>query len=273
MTTARITRRFIGTLTTSNLALGSAIVTMAAAAAASLWLQSRLLTQNEQMAGELREMQRLLGTLARRGTVDQRGRPAPSSFAGRADEPVVLANLGEHAIGAPQAPVTIVEFTDLECPFCAKFHSTTFPQLKRDYIDTGKVRFVTRDVPLEKLHPLALTAAKASRCAGEQGRFWEMRSQVLANNVALTRAAMTTFAVSLGVEPLKFDRCTDDPSRFAADLDKDRADALSIGVTATPTFVIGRVERGVLRGTRIAGARPYPVFDEQIKRLLASLAR
>ncbi len=76
-------------------------------------------------------------------------------------------------LGDPGAPVTIIEFSDFQCPFCQKFHSETFPQIKKTYIDTGKVRFVYRDFPLS-FHPGAQPAAEAAECAHAQGKFWEM---------------------------------------------------------------------------------------------------
>ncbi len=106
-------------------------------------------------------------------------------------------------LGSPDAPLTMVEFTDLECPFCRQFYATTFEQLKTAYIDTNKLRYVSRDFPLEAIHPLAVTAARAARCAGAQGRFWEMRHGILKNNVALTKE----FFLS-GAEALQLDRAT-----------------------------------------------------------------
>ncbi|MCM2313008.1 MAG: DsbA family protein, partial [Steroidobacteraceae bacterium] len=76
-----------------------------------------------------------------------------------------------NVIGRENAPVTIIEFTDLQCPYCARHATQTFPRLQREYIDTGKLRYTSRDLPLP-FHSFAMPAAVASRCAGEQGRFW-----------------------------------------------------------------------------------------------------
>src|SRR5262249_6919584 len=81
---------------------------------------------------------------------------------------------GWYAVGRADAPVTIVEFADYQCPFCKRFHMNTYSELKKNYIDTGKVRFVSRDLPLE-FHPYALKAAEAARYAGDQGKYWELR--------------------------------------------------------------------------------------------------
>src|SRR5665213_2353557 len=81
---------------------------------------------------------------------------------------------GGFSLGSNDAPVTIVEFTDYQCPFCRGFESTTFSEIRKKYIDTGKVRFVVRDLPLAEMHPDAMQAAEAAHCAGDQGQFWRM---------------------------------------------------------------------------------------------------
>src|ERR1035441_4839957 len=93
------------------------------------------------------------------------------------EEQVVKAKVnleGFAMLGSKEAPLTIVEFTDYQCPFCQRFHTTAFPELKKNYIDTGKVRFYSRDMPLD-FHPDAMRAAEAARCASDQGQFWRLR--------------------------------------------------------------------------------------------------
>ena len=92
------------------------------------------------------------------------------------------------ALGRPDAPVTLVEFSDYQCPFCGRFFSATLSTLKRDYIDTGKVRYVFRDYPLAQIHPQARKAAEAAHCAGDQGKYWEMHDRLFRNQKALTPA-------------------------------------------------------------------------------------
>src|SRR6187401_1393992 len=115
---------------------------------------------------ELRQIRQLLERLTTPGVA-----PAPRV----AGEHVTLSLKTGHMLGSPGAPLTIVEFTDLQCPFCRQFHATTFEKLRADYIDTKKLRYFSRDFPIVELHPLSATAARASRCAGDQGKFWEMR--------------------------------------------------------------------------------------------------
>src|SRR5207249_4237126 len=106
------------------------------------------------------------------------------------------------SIGRSDAPVVMVEFTDYQCPFCQRFHMTAFNDLKREYIDTGKIRYVSRDLPLP-MHPHAMSAANAARCAGEQNRekFWEMRHRLIVNANQLGTDKYTALA-----DELKLDR-------------------------------------------------------------------
>jgi protein-disulfide isomerase len=182
---------------------------------------------------------------------------------------VKLADVRGYAIGKPDAPLTMIEFTDMQCPFCRQFHLTTFDQLKKNYIDTGKLRYVSRDFPLEAIHPLALTSAKAARCAGEQGKFWELRHQVMLNNAQLNPQMIGTLADDLKLEMPAFRACTDQTARFEADIRKDIADGTSIGVSGTPSFVVGRSTANGVDGVLLVGALPYAAFEARFKELLA----
>jgi len=163
----------------------------------------------------------------------------------------------------------MVEFTDLQCAFCRRFHITTFEQLKKEYIDTGKLRYVSRDFPLAALHPLAMSAAQAARCAGEQGKFWEMRHTILVNNTALTSDAFAAFAQDLKLNADRFKSCTSDSVRYQAEIQKEIAEGASVGITGTPSFIIGRTLPTGLDGVRIVGAQPYAAFDAQLKKLFS----
>jgi protein-disulfide isomerase len=170
-------------------------------------------------------------------------------------------------LGRPDAPLTLVEFTDLECPYCRAFHVGTFEQLKREYIDTGKLRFVSRDFPLD-FHANARPAALAVRCAGEQGKFWEMRHGVTLNAAALSRQVYDRLAAELGLDSGRFAACIA-AEQYRAAIDRDVADAMSIGVSGTPTFVLGPTTAGTsVEGQRIVGALPFATFETQIKALL-----
>src|SRR5471032_1978451 len=123
---------------------------------------------------------------------------------------VTLTSVGGDSLGSADAPLTMVEFTDLQCPYCRQFHMTTFEQIKKAYIDTGKVRYVSRDFPLDTLHPLAVAAARATRCAGEESKSWEMRHAILVSNANLRQDIFVDLARDLRLDIGVFKRCVDD---------------------------------------------------------------
>lgn len=170
---------------------------------------------------------------------------------------------GWYSLGREDAQVVMIEFTDLQCSFCRRFHATTFPQLKSDYIDAGKMRFVTLDLPLP-IHPYAREAAEAARCAGAQGKFWVFRAAVLNAEDPPTPDELTTEARNVGLDFSAFTRCRE-LKQFAADIKGDENNAIAAGITGTPSFVIGRVDNGWLEGTKVRGNRPYTTFQAIIE--------
>ena len=208
---------------------------------------------------ELRQIRQLLEKLA--GAPSRA--PAPE-----ANRRVQLSIAGGYSIGNPDAPLTMVEFTDLQCPFCRHFYMTTFERLKTAYIDTNKLRYVSRDFPLEAIHPMALSAARAARCAGAQGRFWDMRHAILKHNAALTNESFLSEAAALQLDASRFRTCVDDANAFSTEIAHDMADAERVGVTGTPSFVIGRTSGSRLDGILVMGAQPYEAFDAQLKAFL-----
>ena len=226
--------------------------------------------QNEQILNELKAIRQLLEKLA--GPLGQpAGGPVPAAAA-PVDDKVKLANVTGFVLGRADAPLTIVEYTDLQCAFCRQFHTTAFEQLKKEYIDTGKLRYVSRDFPLETIHPQAIAAARASRCAADQGKFWEMRHSILVNNTQLTSDVFATFAQDLKMNVASFKACAGESSKYQADIQKDVMEGASVGVSGTPSFVIGRTTATGLDGVRVVGAQPFAAFDAKLKALLAKPA-
>ena len=213
--------------------------------------------QADTLIKEIRELRRAIDGLR-----------APRAGAERPpDEKVRVDLTGANVLGRADAPVTLVEFTDLECPFCRSFHVGAFERLKREYIDTGKVRFVTRDFPLE-IHPNARSAALAVRCAGEQGKFWEMRHSVTLNASSLGPMTYDRLAGELGLDASRFTACIA-ANRYQGEIEKDMTEALKVGVSGTPSFVLGPTTPGTtVEGQKIVGAQPFPVFETRIKSLL-----
>ncbi len=196
------------------------------------------------------------------------GLRAPRAGAERPPDVKVRVDLaGAPVLGRADAPVTLVEFTDLECPYCRAFHVGAFERLKREYIDTGKVRFITRDFPLD-FHPNARPAALAVRCAGEQGKFWEMRHVVTLHASSLGPPTYDRLAGELKLDTTRFQACIA-ADRYRAEIDRDVAEATKAGVTGTPSFVLGATTPGTaVEGLRIVGAQPFGVFEARIKALL-----
>jgi protein-disulfide isomerase len=188
------------------------------------------------------------------------------------NDPVArVRSVGTAVLGRADAPVTLVEFSDYECSFCQQYHADSFESIKRDFIDTGKVRYVVRDFPLPR-HKFAMGAARAVRCAGEQGKFWEMRSAVFRSTDALNADAIAEIGGTIKVAegPLRACMATD---RHDAGIRKDMEDAAAAGVTATPAFVLGLSAGDGVKGERFLGALPYADFAARINALLESAPR
>jgi protein-disulfide isomerase len=194
-------------------------------------------------------------------------RPAPGAAA--AGGPVRASTAGAPFLGRADAPVTIVEFSDYQCPFCQRFFATTLPAIKKDYIDVGKVRYVFRDYPLDQLHPLARKAAEAAHCAGEQGKYWEMHDALFRNPATLAPPQLADHARSIGLDGPAFAECLAS-GRHAARVERGLADGAAAGVRGTPAFVIGKTKASdVVEGTPIRGAQPLDTFRRIIDQALA----
>jgi len=172
----------------------------------------------------------------------------------------------QFSLGNTDAPVTMVEFTDYQCPYCKRFHDTTFSRLREKYIDTGKLRYVTMDLPL-KFHQQARPAANAARCAGEQGSFWQMRKTLFSNPRALGRQALLAYASDLSLDVSAFQVCLDE-NRHEKAIQTDIQAARRAGFTGTPSFVIGKNVNGQVNGVTLIGSKPLLEFENQIQRLL-----
>ncbi|MDQ6618846.1 MAG: DsbA family protein [Pseudomonadota bacterium] len=170
-------------------------------------------------------------------------------------------------LGRDDAPLVLVEYTDYQCPFCQQFHNAAWNDIKKNYIDTGKVRFVSRDFPLD-FHDNAKRAAVAAHCGAEQGKFWEFRHLLHVNADKLQADKLIAYAKDTGLDVAKFSTCvlTD---KYKDEVEKSYAEGLAAGVSGTPSFILGRVENGKLQGVRIVGAMPYSAFDSKIQEMLS----
>jgi protein-disulfide isomerase len=163
-------------------------------------------------------------------------------------------------IGDENAPITVIEFTDYECPFCGRHYDQTYGQIKSEYIDTGKVKLVVRDYPLS-FHPHAMKGAMAANCAADQGKYFEMHDLLFANQAAWSALpdAVPTFkqyAGQLGLNQSTFDSCIDSDAH-KDEINKDLADGSASGISGTPGFwVLGPDGQSQL----ISGAYPFETF-------------
>ena len=182
----------------------------------------------------------------------------------------VRTSLGDAPmLGRADAPVTLVEWSDYQCPFCQRFFATTLSALKKHYVDTGKVRYVFRDFPLDQMHPQARKAAEAAHCAVEQGKYWEMHEVLFQNQRTLAPPQLTVHARTVGVDGSKFDECLSS-GRPAARVERGLADGAAVGVQGTPTFVVGKTKPGdFVESTQIRGAQPLEMFRRIIDQTLA----
>lgn len=221
--------------------------------------------QADAILSELKAIHQLLQAQGAKGS-------APSTTPTAAPAPPDKVHLkmasGWHWIGRADAPVTIVEFTDYQCPFCRKYHTANFPELKKNYIDTGKVRFVSRDLPLD-FHPNAQRAAEAAWCAGEQNKYWELRDTMITNSTDLSKEAIAKYAQTNALDLASFQACAD-ADKYKAEIEKSIADAGTVGISGTPSFVIGKTSTDAVDGDRVVGAVPEAVFETEIQKFITA---
>lgn len=166
-------------------------------------------------------------------------------------------------LGEADAPVVIVEFSDYECTFCKAFFTERLPEIKREFIDTGKARLEFRDFPLSR-HPRARPAAAAAACADRQQRFFDMHETLFANQGRFSDQQLRGFAAELGLDLAAYDACMQDPA-IQAQIDEDLVAARQARISGTPAFLIG-VQRGDrITGTFIIGFQPSTVFATEIR--------
>jgi protein-disulfide isomerase len=201
--------------------------------------------------------------------VQLQSRPAQPPGSGQPQN-VVLSVDGAVFKGNQNAKVTLIEFTDYQCPFCARHLNQTAPQIDKEYIQTGKVKYVMRDFPIPSLHPQAFKGHEAAHCAGEQGKYWEMHGRLFANQKAMSPKDLSAHAEALALELPKFQQCLDS-GKYAAKVSKDQAEGQKAGVIGTPSFFLGLTEPNgstVKTVKTVKGAQPYAAFKDALDGLL-----
>jgi protein-disulfide isomerase len=174
---------------------------------------------------------------------------------------------GDPVLGAATAPVTIVEFSDYQCPYCRRFQQQVFPKLKREFIDQGLVRFIHKDLPLP-FHQQAEATAAVARCAEQQEAFWPVHQALYDQQSCLECRGPAPIAVAAGLNGDALDRCLRQPAILEA-VRSNRSEAALHDISATPTFVIGpTIGRERHRGGVVEGALPWPQFKALIEQQL-----
>lgn len=220
--------------------------------------EEQIRTIGEQILSSLNEIKQLLAASAR---------PAPGPQP--PGPPSALATHGEAFRGEGSATVAVVEYADFECPFCGQYEHDVYPQIAKDFVQTGKVKYFYRDLPL-LMHPHAMIASRAARCAGEQGKFWEMHDSLFARQNAIRDVDMPGRAKELGLSTTKFSECLSS-DRYTEDINKSGAEAQKMGIQGTPTFFIGKAgaDGEVTNLKMIVGTAPYDTFKSAIEDALA----
>ncbi len=172
---------------------------------------------------------------------------------------------GDWFRGDPNAPVTLIEYSDYQCPFCSRHVSQTAPLIEDQYVKTGLVKHVFKDFPLSSIHPQAEKAAEAAHCAGAQNQYWAMHDKLFALQQAWAGKAEAVdmfkkYAADLGLDTAAFNTCLDS-GQFAAEVSQDQAEGVQKGVTGTPAFFINT--------WFVSGAQPFEVFQQTIKKAQA----
>ena len=181
--------------------------------------------------------------------------------------PVDLGN--RPAKGSTSAKLTLIEFSDYQCPFCARHTKDTNPQLQKEYVDSGKVRYVYFDMPLESIHKSAFKAAEATRCAGDLGKYWEMHERLFASQQKLE--PWSEHAKALDLNATMFDNCMSS-GKYAQAVRADIAVAQKLGISGTPSFLLALSDpkdpQKVTGLSLVRGAQPFNNFKTELDKAL-----
>lgn len=212
------------------------------------------------------------------GAAVQGGTNLPTALASASDAPigpVKVSTADSPVLGDKNAKLTMVEFSDYECPFCKQYFTNTYTELKKDYVDTGKMKIVYRNLPLS-FHQNAHKEAEAALCVRDQGgdtAYWkyhdELFTRTTSNGTGLSLDQLPTIAGEIGLDGTAIKSCIDS-GKYVKKVDADLADANTYGATGTPSFFIGKdLGDNSINGTLIVGAQPLSAFKALIDQQLA----
>ena len=232
--------------------------------------QSRELTELQKQIQELKEGQANI-----QKQLDEIKKLLLSAQAANQPQPpreITIDISGNPFKGDPNAKLTLIEFSDYQCPFCSRYVRETLPEIQKEYVATGKLKYVFRDFPIESLHQNALLASSATHCAGDQNKYWEMHDRLFVNQNALGLADMPAHAKALGLDESKFKQCLE-TKKYEPTIRERIAEGVSFGIQGTPTFFVGFTtpnDPKVKIIASISGARPYASFKEILEKVLSS---
>lgn len=198
-------------------------------------------------------------------------------------DPGTLSKAEDNTLGDPNAPITIEEFADFQCPFCERFHQETEPLLRQYYVDTGKVHFVYRsmgnfvsdNIARGKGTPATTEsrdAALAAYCAGDQNKFWDMHAHLFANVLgedagSFTDKRLKAIAETVGLDTAAFNSCYDS-GKYLDRIQKDAEDGQAANVNGTPGFLVTYTVNGETKTKLIEGAQPFSSFQTELEAIL-----
>ena len=178
---------------------------------------------------------------------------------------------GAPFLGRPNAKVTMVEFTDYQCPFCRRHFTQVQPEIQKQYIETGKIKYVMRQCPLVKIHPRATKASEAALCAGDQGKYWELHRRIFGAQRKLSDDDLRAHAEGEKLNLDQFNRCLDD-GKYTEQVKTDATEGATAGVKGTPSFFLGLTDPAdptkIHAVDFIRGAQGLPAFQTKIDALL-----
>ncbi|GGC02149.1 thioredoxin [Marinobacterium zhoushanense] len=227
----------------------------------------RLHDEQQAMKQELLEIKQLLSGSASEEPKDRVAKTPPET----PPLPMQMSTANSPYLGDPEAPVVLFEFTDYHCPFCRRHFEQTYPRLVKEYVESGKLKIILKEFPIQKLHPLAARAAMAAQCAGGQDKYWPMHDLLFQNQRRTRMEDYESFAASLDLDTVRFMECME-RNAYADQIRADFDLGVTAGVRGTPFFFIGPKNSANLEQVRVErylfGAQPFDVFKQSIEAYL-----
>ncbi len=263
-------KRFINTFSTNHISALLCLLLIAHSTAATAdssetdWVKDEILQQLTELRKEVKSLKSDISRLDKK--LDEVARPPAAPARPTANAPKQVKLDSDTVLGDNKAKFAIVEFSDYQCPFCARHSKSVLPQIKKNLINTGKIKYLMYDYPLG-FHTQAKSAAVAARCAGKQNQYWAMHDTLFENIRGLNQALFNETAKALKLDTKAFAACIKDPGMTKA-VEDNMAYGNQLGVSGTPKFYVGRIKGDVMTDVIvISGAQGYGAFSSAIQKL------